>query len=162
MEIRYVDNNDDIFEISNIYEQSWKFAYKGIIPQEYLDSIPVGKWVVNLDKPNQNSLIAIENDKVIGTVNFGKSRFNDFADYGEIVAIYFLPEYIGKGYGKVLLKSAVKELFRLGYYDVFLWVLKDNTRARNFYERFGFTASDNFCNVNIGGKDLREIQYFYT
>ena len=39
MEIRYIDKNDDPFEISDIYEQSWKYAYKGIIPQEYLDSI---------------------------------------------------------------------------------------------------------------------------
>lgn len=33
MEIRYADKNDDLFEISNVYESSWKYAYKGIIPQ---------------------------------------------------------------------------------------------------------------------------------
>lgn len=38
MEIRYVAQNDDPLEISGIYESSWKYAYKGIIPQEYLDS----------------------------------------------------------------------------------------------------------------------------
>lgn len=32
MEIRYIDSNDDLKEISRIYEQSWKYAYKGIIP----------------------------------------------------------------------------------------------------------------------------------
>ena len=30
MEIRLFQKNDDIYAISRIYEQSWKFAYKGI------------------------------------------------------------------------------------------------------------------------------------
>lgn len=161
MEIRYISKNDDRSEISNIYEQSWKFAYRNIIPQEYLDSIPTGKWAEKLDNPNRYSLIAIENGKIIGTVSFGKSRFNDFVDYGEIISIYFLPKYMGKGYGKILMKSAVEELLRLGYHDIFFWVLEKNTRARRFYEKFGFTVSENFLDDNIGGKYLKEIQYFY-
>ena len=44
MEIRFADKNDDLLEISGIYERSWKYAYKGIIPQNYLDSIPAGRW----------------------------------------------------------------------------------------------------------------------
>ncbi|MBE6839585.1 MAG: GNAT family N-acetyltransferase, partial [Ruminococcus sp.] len=28
MEIRYINQDDDLFEISNIYECSWKSAYK--------------------------------------------------------------------------------------------------------------------------------------
>lgn len=50
MEIRYLNENDNRLEISKIYEESWKYAYKGIIPQSYLDSIPKGKWAVHLDK----------------------------------------------------------------------------------------------------------------
>lgn len=161
MEIRYINNTDDRFEISSIYEQSWKFAYKGIIPQGYLDSIPSGKWAENIDKSDLHSLVVIENLKMIGTTSFCKSRFNNFADYGEIVSIYLLPEYIGKGYEKILLKNAVDELSALGFHDIFLWVLEDNTRARTFYEKFGFTVSENFLDDNIGGKNLREIQYFY-
>ena len=44
MIIRKMHQNDSREEISNIYEQSWKYAYKGIIPQAYLDSIPKGQW----------------------------------------------------------------------------------------------------------------------
>ena len=42
MEIRYHSESDDRKEISRIYEESWKYAYRGIIPQEYLDAIPEG------------------------------------------------------------------------------------------------------------------------
>lgn len=43
MVIRKINPTDSREEISNVYEQSWKFAYNGIIAQEYLDSIPSGQ-----------------------------------------------------------------------------------------------------------------------
>ena len=42
MEIRYLTPEDDPLAVSNIYESSWKYAYRGIVPQSYLDSIPAG------------------------------------------------------------------------------------------------------------------------
>lgn len=42
MEIRQIRQEDDRMAISHIYEESWKFAYRNIVPQSYLDSIPVG------------------------------------------------------------------------------------------------------------------------
>lgn len=159
MEIRHIRQSDDRFAISRIYEESWKFAYKDIIPQNYLESIPVGHWVSNLDKEGMNTLVMIEDGIFIGTSSYCKSRFSDFSNFGEIVSIYLLPQYIGKGYGKLLLDAVVGELAHLGFYDIFLWVLEDNLRARKFYEEAGFTLSENYLDDNIGGKDLREIQY---
>lgn len=42
MEIRYITKSDDRFVISKVYEESWKYAYQGIVPQDYLTSIPRG------------------------------------------------------------------------------------------------------------------------
>ena len=50
--VRYIDETDDRLKISNVYEQSWKSAYKGIIPQDYLDSIPSGRWAAKVDNPS--------------------------------------------------------------------------------------------------------------
>lgn len=81
---------------------------------------------------------------------------------GEIVSIYLLPEYIGKGWGKALLQRAVEELHKEGYRDIFLWVLEENRNARGFYERMGFRKREVYLNDNIGGRDLREVQYVYS
>lgn len=161
MEIRPMTQADDRFAISHIYEESWKFAYKGIIPQSYLDSIPVGRWASYLDEDGRNSLIMIEHDTFIGTASYCKSRFSDFDGFGEIVSIYFLPQYIGKGYGKQMLDAVINELALLGCRDIFLWVLEDNLKARKFYEKAGFVLSDNYLEDNIGGKSLREVSYCY-
>ena len=106
-----------------------------------------------------NTLVLIEDGIFIGTSSYCKSRFSDYSNFGEIVSIYFLPQYIGKGYGKYLLAAAVKELELLGFFDIFLWVLEDNFRARRFYEREGFKFSGKYLDNNIGGKELRELQY---
>lgn len=162
MEIRHIEQSDDRFAISRIYEESWKFAYKNIIPQSYLESIPVGRWASNLDKEGMNNLVLIEDGMFVGTSCYCKSRFSDFSNWGEIVSIYFLPQYIGKGYGSLLLDVVVKELEQLGFDDIFLWVLEDNARARKFYEKAGFTPSGKYLDDNIGGKELREMQYCYS
>lgn len=73
----------------------------------------------------------------------------------------FCPEYMGKGYGKKLIKAVIEELMKLGYRDILLWVLEDNKRARVFYEKAGFTFGNCFLDDNIGGKKLREALYCY-
>lgn len=159
MEIRHVRETDDRLEISRIYEESWKSAYRDIVPQSYLDSIPGGAWAAHIDEAGMNTLVVLEDNEYIGTTSYCRSRFEDFADFGEIVSIYLKPEYIGKGYGKKLFEAAVAELGQLGFRDIFLWVLEDNTRARTFYEAAGFVPANIFLENNIGGKKLREVQY---
>ena len=45
MQIRKLRPGDDLFAVSRVYEESWREAYRGLLPQEYLNSIPLGKWV---------------------------------------------------------------------------------------------------------------------
>ncbi len=162
MIIRKVNQTDSRYEISNVYEQSWKYAYKGIIPQSYLDSIPSGQWCGAFDNPDKHTLIMLDGDKIIGTSSCYRSRFDNYKDWGEIISIYLLPEYMGKGYGTSLLKKAVEELKAMGFKTIFLWVLEENHRARLFYEKFGFKFSGKYLENNIGGKQLRELQYVYN
>ena len=42
-------SEQDKLAISRIYEESWKYAYKNIIPKDYLDFIEEGIWVSALD-----------------------------------------------------------------------------------------------------------------
>ncbi|MBQ5317151.1 MAG: GNAT family N-acetyltransferase [Oscillospiraceae bacterium] len=156
--IRYIGAADDRFELSRIYEQSWKFAYKGLIPQEYLDSIPEGKWASTPDRADMHTLV-YDDGGLVGTSSFCRSRWKNHPDCGEIVSIYFLPGYIGKGYGHELFTAAEAELHKMGFDTVILWVLEGNDRARKFYERHGYSATGEVLDDNIGGSDIREIMY---
>ena len=161
MEIRYINSSDNRNAISQIYEESWKNAYSGIIPQDYLDSIPKGQWAKNLDTPGWHTMVCIENEEYIGTSSFCKSRFEQYPDSGEVISIYFLPDHLRKGYGSKLMEAVICELQKQGFKEVFLWVLEENSCARQFYEKFGFVYTSDYREDNIGGKDLREVRYVY-
>lgn len=162
MEIRYLNNKDDYMQVSAIYEQSWKCAYKGIVPQSYLDSIPEGRWVNGMNRPGMNNLVLAEDGRIIGTSCFCRSRWEKFSDCGEIVSIYLLPECTGKGYGRKLIEFTENELIKLGFDRILLWVLEENCNARQFYENLGYMNSGEVLDDNIGGKALREIMYIKT
>lgn len=159
MEIRYLTPEDNLLEISRIYEKSWKFAYHDILPQSYLDSIPAGKWAPYIRSAGIYTLVLTEGNSIIGTSSFGKSRWETYGDYAEIISIYFLPEYIGQGYGKYLLQKCKEELIKLGFHNILIRVLEDNRRARAFYEKNGFIFTGKYQQGSIGGKKLKELLY---
>lgn len=161
LEIRYMEKSDSRLAISKVYEESWKYAYKGIVPQIYLESIPEGKWASNIEQDNRKNLIVVKDKTIIGTAGFGKSRMDEMKGFGEIISIYLLPEYMGKGYGRLLLQTVLGELKKMDFDSVFLWVLEENKHARKFYEKCGFVQSERYLINNIGGKDLKEVQYVY-
>lgn len=160
MEIRSFSSADDRQALSRIYEESWKFAYRGIIPQSYLDSIPKGRWAAAPERFD-HTLVAVENGRLIGTTSFGQAREQIFAGAGEIVSLYLLPEQTGKGYGKALLHAALGVLAEMGFRETYLWVLEQNRRAISFYEKQGFVYRG-IREDEIGGKPLRELRYCLT
>ena len=110
MQIRKLRPGDDLFAVSRVYEESWREAYRGLLPQEYLNSIPLGKWVPYLEQAGRESLLLLKGEKIVGTASCCASRTPELAGWGEIVSLYLLPEYWGNGWGKALLSAAVKQL----------------------------------------------------
>lgn len=159
MEIRPLRETDSRLEVSRIYEESWKAAYQGVVPQSYLDGIPAGLWAAGLDQEGRWSLVLEESGRLIGTSGAGPSRWRDYPDFGEVVSLYLLPEHMGRGYGRPLLEAAVETLAGRGFRDVLLWVLEENRRARRFYEKCGFRPAGDVMEQEIGGRRLREVLY---
>lgn len=108
MEIRQLLPEDDRLAVSRIYAESWRHAYKGIVPQAFLDGLSEDNCGKKIDTEGRYNLVAVADGKLVGTSSYCKSRFPEYAEYGEIVSIYFLPEYMGKGYGKSFLPQRWK------------------------------------------------------
>ena len=73
MYVRYIKPEDDRMSISEIYERSWKYAYKDILPDSYLNAIPRGHWASVIDSPGWNTLILFE-DRDYGIISAGISK----------------------------------------------------------------------------------------
>ena len=63
-----------------------------------------------------------------------------YLGYAMISDLYVLPEYQQRGNGKKLLSHTLRKLRADGYLNTMLETADDNTKARRFYEKFGFTV----------------------
>ena len=115
MEIRLLNEEDDIDAVCGIYAASWKSTYRGIIPQEFLDNIDKEKWREGIQNSELISLVMMNGEKMIGTASYCASRFISLKGFGEIVSLYLLPDYYGNGYGRQLLQAAVDGLSEMGF-----------------------------------------------
>jgi GNAT superfamily N-acetyltransferase len=79
----------------------------------------------------------------------------------ELYAMYVRPAWWSTGTGRALMDRVLARTSRAGYQSIVLWVLRDNTRARRFYQRAGF-APDGATNVleRLGG--VHEVRYRRT
>jgi ribosomal protein S18 acetylase RimI-like enzyme len=139
----------DAPQIAVVHVLSWQGAYRGLLPQAYLDGLDpaqrVGRWERSLAEANRGRngvLVADASGTLLGFVGYSPSRDGD-ADpgrAGEIDAIYLLPRAWGKGVGRRLMDAALGRLGEAKFEQVRLWVLDSNVRARRFYEAGGWHA----------------------
>jgi len=146
----------DLPVVSKLHIASWRFAYKGIMQAAFLKQLRlddrISAWHKVLEHSQGELLVAENNNKgksnkegnnkIVGFSHIIASRDDDLnaTKFGEITAIYLNPEYIGRGIGYKLLQESICYLTTKGFSHVFLWVLKNNVLAKNFYVQFGFTA----------------------
>lgn len=159
MEIRPTHPQDDFHAIADIYVQSWQKGYKGIVPQDYLDSLSPFHWENLLKNGPLQSLVAVEKDCYVATASVSKNRDEKMEGWGEIVSFYVLPDHWKKGIGSELMTAVKKTLLVTGFPRMYLWVLKDNHRARSFYEKNGFTLNGAEMSITIQEKILQEVRY---
>lgn len=50
---------DDLPELSRIYAASWKYAYRGMMPQAYLDRLPEDFWVPSFSQRLEQGIYTI-------------------------------------------------------------------------------------------------------
>ena len=81
----------------------------------------------------------LSGDQVVGMIDLDPARGRE-EGYGWISFFYLLPDYRGKGWGAQLLGHALWFCELHGRHSLRLHVAEENTRARGFYEHFGFVC----------------------
>lgn len=162
----------DADAIGVVHVRSWQFAYRGKMPQDYLDGLDPARraqvWRRNLEQvqPSRGGvLVAVaKGGGITGFASFGPSRDSDTDPRvtGEVFAIYAAPDAWGTGTGRALMGSTVAELARLGYADAIVWVLDANDRARRFYAIAGWQGGCACKTDGSLGFDITEVRYRRT
>jgi len=160
---------DDAADIAKVHVASWQAGYRGLVPQDYLDSLDLGAWterrVLRLGQIDWSRgacyVVAGHNDELAGFTDVGPTRDDDSdsAIVGEIRAIYLAPDAWGKGLGRALMTAGLAQLASCGYREATLWVLESNDRARRFYTASGFEPDGATKLDNSRGFPLHEVRY---
>jgi GNAT superfamily N-acetyltransferase len=159
-----IANIDDKLEVARVHVRSWQVAYRGLLPDEYLDQLRpenrAARYTFESDDPNQRStVVALDEGVICGFATFGVSRDSDLPDAGEIYAIYVDPDQWGAGIGRVLIANARSRLRQLGHSEAFLWVLRGNDRALRFYEIDRWSPDGVKRREEVWGITTNEIRY---
>jgi GNAT superfamily N-acetyltransferase len=158
----------DIPRMAAMHVRSWQAAYRGMIPQDYLDALDpaarADRWtriLRELDPVRGGVLVAAGSGEVYGLAAFGPARDADAnsGQTGEVSAIYLAPEAWGRGYGRELMAAALARLAAAGFTEAILWVLDVNVRAQRFYLAAGFTADGAEKIDDEGTFQLHELRY---
>jgi RimJ/RimL family protein N-acetyltransferase len=156
---------DDAATIAEVHVRSWRSAYSGIVPDEFLDELDPSvqtrlweKWLAAGPHDNVRTWVVHIDDTLIGFASVGPGRDEDASHRDrEIYSIYLSPEAWGHGAARELMRTIIAETGEQT--PLSLWVLSDNERARHFYRRHGFIPDGLERTHQIGGAELLEVRY---
>ena len=134
--IKTMETPEEIEGKSIVHWHTWREAYDDLLPADYQETMTLDRCRFFSQKYPENTLIAMDGKKVVGFISYGKFR-GETIQAGEIIALYVLKDYYGKGVSKQLMHAAFVALDQFS--EIYLWVLKDNKRAIAFYQKIGFT-----------------------
>ena len=158
-ELRFVDacTEAHFSAMSAIHCRGWRAAYAGDVPEDYLrEVITEERWIPffreDYATKRCRGLLLYQDDQPVACCNYGPIRSgpsprqsegmvidaSQYEGWGEVISLYTEPGITSLGYGGMLLEEAVGRLKAAGYPGCTLFVLRENTGARRFYERHGF------------------------
>jgi ribosomal protein S18 acetylase RimI-like enzyme len=170
-------------QIAAVQRETWFAAYEGVIAPEVIDRVTTPDNGARVrqsfrTRPWQRMLVAVDPAAVdpaasgtVGYASFGPEMDVLNAPWphpltadgqggrvAELYALYVRPAWWSTGTGRALMEKVLARSAAAGYRSITLWVLRDNQRARRFYERAGF-APDGATNVLTGLGGVIEVRY---
>jgi GNAT superfamily N-acetyltransferase len=153
--------------IAEVHVRTWQAAYRGQVPDEFLDELPIAPrialWrsvIVDLQPPVSQAFVLEEDQRVVGFAHVIPSRDKDAGDdVGELTAIYVDPKRWRAGGGRLLLDHAMAGLSTAGFSVATLWVLRTNEGPRRFYETLGWALDGATKDEQREDFTLHEVRY---
>ena len=155
---------DDASAIASVRVDTWRSAYRGLLPDALLDGLDTtnitANWRRGLETidPARVAYVAEIGGAVIGFASGGRARGADPAYPGEVYALYVRDAYQGQGIGRALLRASATELVRRGLAPIVIWTLFNNPSSRGFYESLGGTVIGE-KRAPFEGHELHEVAF---
>jgi GNAT superfamily N-acetyltransferase len=155
---------DDAMQIAGVHVRSWQVAYRGLLPDSYLDGLRpedrARRSTLDRTEPDQpHTIVAISDRTLVGFASIGPAHSSGLPDVGELYAIYVDPPWWKRGIGRALMAEARARLAQGGFAHAVLWVLVGNERAQRFYLNDGWCPDGERRVQQVWGIAVDEIRY---
>ena len=153
---------DDAAAIARVHVATWRTTYRGLLPDDFLASLGeeqyAERWKRVIREGSSRVFVVDELEGIVGFASGGRERAGEGGYAGELYAIYVLDGAQRRGHGRELVRAVSGALREMKLPDMIVWVLRDNTAARQFYERLGgvYVRSQP---ITIGAATLEEVSY---
>lgn len=145
----------DIESIAEIKVSGWQSAYRGIVDDEYLDSMSVSEQIINLQNYSLETIFVAEKDnEILGFCRISETN-------SEIREIYVKPSVKRMGIGSKLFNYALDHFEQLGKEKLYLGCFKENYNARKFYEKMGGVSATEE-DIEVDGKCYPMVSYVFN
>lgn len=150
---------DDADAIATAHIDGWRMGYRGVVPDEYLDAEEFATnrrerwqaWTWQSIAESRLFVVTLH-ERVVGFGHAGPEEaagahtVDNAIDEaapprGEIYGFYLHPTAWGSGGAGALMSRCEEFLRDEGFASAVLWVLRDNPRARAFYEKAGWHST---------------------
>ncbi|TRO61026.1 GNAT family N-acetyltransferase [Streptomyces sp. IB201691-2A2] len=156
----------DCPRVAEIRVRGWQTAYKGMMPQAYLDGLDpaqdLGRLRARFEQAREGvvNLVAEWDGDIVGWACHGPYREGEVRTTdAELYAIYVDPDRLARGVGRALLRESTARCTAAGHGRMLLWVLQENASARRFYEQAGFAPDGVEEPFEVDGVEVPELRY---
>ena len=152
----------DAEALARVHVQSWRETYRTLLPDAFLARMSEAgftrRFRRDLSQAGVVLLAAAERSGIVGYAMGGPSRRGAPGE-AEVSLLYILRAAQGAGLGRALLQGAARALADEGAQSLMISVLRENARARRFYEHLGGEAEPARREPGPGGQLLFEVAY---
>jgi len=117
-------------------------------------------WCEQADASAQGSdratFIAFSDEAPIGMAAFYRDQ--ERADTGEVLQVWVVPEYRGKGVAEALMDAIFLWARKNGFRRVLAGVMRGNQRALNFYLKYGFRPLQDSLGEVVENMYIKEVE----
>lgn len=159
-----VANMDDAMGIARCHVRSWQRTYRGHLSDRYLDNLNPGHraklWTNALSDEDCAIAVCESGSDLLGFVSLRASADNTAKPGSiELTAIYVDPGHWRQGIGSRLITWAHEWARERRVPEMTLWVLRENDRAKAFYQHFGWKETQDLRKEAFGGSEITEVRY---
>ena len=163
----------DAEEIARIQLETWRAAYRDLLPAEVLDSLDADAaaltWRQTIEQGPASVFVAVEGRWLVGFAAAGPAPQDEAADVAGnpapdtdtvalVATLLVEPRWGRRGHASRLLASVGAAMVAGGATRGISWIPEPDKASRGFFEKAGWAVDGTVRTLDAGGRPLREAR----